>query len=1220
MKRRITREHDARQDYSAVYWEGGTAITDADLNAAFDVGRERDEALSRAFVAPAGSADDGWRASGLTSTLIDGTQMVDFDLGAGHYLLDGTMLRNPAPFAFTDQPHGLSASLEPDMGLAWPDPGNIPAEGRFDAVVIDNRTMGVGVSEDPELQEVAMRSDPATRVRHSPKVRMLTDVAPTCGAARLEAMDRLAGACATHAPPSPAIRPNGRLRVGFGPVTNQDNPCAPEQATGYFGRLNQTIKVMLTAPDRFVWAHRNGGEVYRATVEDATTLRVLTPFDDSSRFPTAGQIVEVLPWDTRLPNGEPTAARLGRFHVLATGYAPGTDDLTLATALDADLQDWATDQGTDGFVYLRFWQPPAVENQTSTATGADVPLADTGIRLDFTVPGCAGDQWTFSVRARTPTTVFPRRFLDAGGQPPSDIRRSADLIALIHWTVSGGVVSGHLHDCRRRVRPLWKQDRCCTITVGDGLTSFGDVDNLADAIAMLPHEGGRICLLPGTHQGPADLSDRHDVTLEGCRGQTRLARQGTDPVVLVEDAVRITIRDLAIDDGDGLAVAAARTTDLTLDRVDTLGRGSAISLVGGTRTRVLECRLTAEAEPAIVPPANYPQLRPLAYVGGNGLEIADCSLLCTATQLSLSSLGGLQIAGGSRDVRIARNVIAGGVGHGITLGHLDVIRILGLLYGRWDALALLGSSVTAVVDHSATWTANSRVAAFSGDDVLAHAESQGTDIEAVRDRLAGISIALEENPLAISEVAQQGCLGIDPTLTLPEPADDDVDWTDYIPGGSIRHIHILDNEIVGMGGSGIGMASWTTSRRVANGESVIEDLIAERNHIASCARVAVATSIPDDDLSEIGFGGIALEVVRGCRVAGNVIQGIGNGHRSPSVGIYLAETQTCQIEDNQILAIGRPETTTARTIQGVSGGIVIDRALPIWGPPVLGTGTRGIAGILDDLVADPGFVATDHATRLTNRSEGTTGGARIDPKAGADYLAAAQAAATQLKLPRTEALRIVANHVVVALGPSLDVRGEGSFHVEGNHLTALAVRPNPGRPRLSTSVSIVNTELPYLELAVFLLILLRATRKGDFEGYLLPRLVDIVHTFGAQRDRGAIQVQDNHFRTEGFIRGDDSLALVAVVSPFDVAIADTAMKSVHNRFATWMHLIGVGVLSTQVVTNRVETRPPNGTLLGSFTAGRDNTTWLNHSSHPMNQMRITPAATGTATGNVIFPL
>jgi hypothetical protein len=939
MKRRITREHDAHQDYSGVYWEGGTAITDADLNAAFDANRERDEALSRSFIAPAGSADDGWKASALASTPVGGVQMVSFTLAAGHYLLDGTLLRNAAPYDFTAQPHGLSASLEPGMALPWPDADNLPGGERFDAIVLDNRTFGVGDSEDTELREVAMRSDPATRVLQSPKVRILTDVAPTCGAARAQVMVRLAGTCATQAPPSPAIRSRGRLRVGFGPVTKQDNPCAPEQATGYFGRLNHTIKVMLTAPDRFVWTTRNAGEIYRATLDDATTLRVLTPFDDSSRFPTAGQIVEILPWDSRLPNDEVTAARLGRFHALATGYAPGSETLTLNTAVDADLQAWLTAQGAGGFVYLCFWQPPAIENQTSTATGADVPLADTGISLDFIKPGCTGDQWTFSVRARTPTTVFPRRFLDAGGQPPSDVRRAADLIALIHWTVMGGVVTGHLHDCRRKVRPLWKQNRCCTITVGDGLSSFGDVDSLPEAIAMLPHEGGRICLLPGTHQGPADLSDLHDVTLEGCRGQTRITRAGTDPVLLIEDSRRITLRDLAIDDGDGLAVAAARTTALALDHVETAGRGSAVSLLDGTQTRLLHCRFIAEAEPAIVPPAAYPQLRPLAFVGGNGLDIADCTFLCNTESLSLMSLGGLQIAGGSRDVRIVRNFIAGGVGHGITLGHLDVIRVGGLIYGELETLSTLGTSVRTVMSANAKWTANSRVAEFSGDDVLAYSEATGTDISEVRDLLQGVAISYQENPVAITEVAQQGCLGIDPTLTLPEPADDDVDWTDYIPGGSIRHIHILDNEITAMGGSGIGIASWSTSRRVANGESVVEGLVVERNHISNCARVAVATSIPDADLAQIGFGGIALDVVQGCRIADNVIQAIGIAHRSPSVGIYLAEALAGAIEDNEIVGVGRPEITTTRTIQGIWGGIVIDRALPVWGPSVQGTST-----------------------------------------------------------------------------------------------------------------------------------------------------------------------------------------------------------------------------------------------------------------------------------------
>lgn len=1208
MKRRVTKEHDARQAYDGVYWEAGIAITDADLNAALDANRETDLARTRAFLAPAGSPDDGWRATALRRVDIDGTDMVEFDLGQGHYTLDGAVLRNPAPYSFTNQPHGLSAALEPGMALAWPGVDEIVAAGgeRFDGVVCDSRRLAVTVVEDSELDEVAMRSDPATRTRPSPKVRILTDTAPTCAEARPLVMDRLAGDCATVDLPSPAIRSQGRLRVHLGEVTQTDNACAPELALGYFGRLNHTIKVMLADRDRFVWAYRNGGELFRATVTDNVTLRLVTPFDDSSRFPVSGEIAEILTWDSRLPNGEVTAAALGSFHAISEGYAPGTETIELDTALPTDLQDWIAAQGTGAFVFVRFWEPPAIAMDTATDTGPDVPLADTGIRLDFTAEGCPGDQWTFSVRVNANDTVFPKRMLEPGGQPPTDIRRAADLIALIHWRIEDGEVTGHLHDCRRRIRPLWKQRGCCTVTVGDGSSSFGDVDRLEDALAALPHAGGRICLLPGTHQGGVTLRNLTNVTIEGCRGQTRLVRPGTGPALIIEDCSGITIRDFTIEDGRGLAIAAARTTRLSIERISTTGFGSALSLVEGAITRVSHCDIRALPEPAIIPGEEFATLRPLAFIGGRGLDISNNLFRCETDTLTLMSLGGLQISSGSGDVRIVNNVIRGGLGHGITLGHLNRISIFGFAYGDRDIVAELGEAIMAGVDKTATWTPNSRMANVKGNEVLGLAGELSDKVVAARERIANATFGFTENPIGITQVAVQGCLGINPTLTLPEPGEDDQDWHIYVPAGSLSHIHIRDNEILGMGGSGISVPSWNLSLRPTAGEIIVVGLIAERNHIAACARVSVATTVGGDNLHEIGFGGIALEVVRGAKIASNIIQAIGTEHNSPSVGIYLAEAQVCTIHDNEIVDIGRAERSGAHTIPGVSGGIVVDAAQPIWGTAV--TGGR-LGGLTTDAESAAGAASGDAGVDDGWGSDVTPshGHGRFDV---GKVAARAEHLARFFDLPRTDALRIQNNQVTVNFGLSLDVRGAGSFHIADNSLTTLASRPNPDRPRLSVGVSVVNTELPYLELLLWLMLVLRVlytTHHAAWSTYVLRILLAAASLLARLRDPSVIQFQNNIARTEVFMRSEAVLALVAIVSPFDVQVSDNTLKSAHANWGALLHLFEAGLASTQCLSNRIETRPSNGVVGAALTVGRDNTTYLNHASHPLAQVRMTPA-------------
>nr|DAI67551.1 MAG TPA: POLYGALACTURONASE 28 GLYCOSYL HYDROLASE, HYDROLYSES.9A [Caudoviricetes sp.] len=1215
MKRRITREHDARQGYSAVYWEGGSAITDADLNAAFDASRSRDEALARAWIAPAGSPDEGWRASRLRNA----GGMVDFELAGGHYMLDGDLLKNPESHAFIAQPHGLSASLEPDMTLDWPEAAEIQeANGeRFDAVVLDSRMLAVTVAEDSELDEVAMRSDPATRLRASPKIRILPGVAATCATARPQIMDLLAGACAEVEMPSPAIRSRARLRVHLGTVEQPDNPCAPEQAMGYFGRLNHTIKVMLTAPDRFVWTYRNGGELYRATLEGDATLRIVTPFDDSAHFPVSGQIAELLPWDSRLPNGEVTAAPLGRFHAIREGYAPGAETLELASDVDDDLRDWYGSLGEETFIFVRFWEPPAIAMQTSTAIGAEVPLAATGIRLDFGEPGCPGDQWSFSVRANANDTVFPRRMLEPDGQPPGDIRRAADLIALIHWQVENGQVTGHIHDCRRKIRPLWKLRGCCSVTVGNGVSSFGDVDHLEDAITALPHEGGRICLLPGAHTGGVTLRNRANITIEGCRGQTRLEQGGGDgPVLTIEDCTDITLRDFTTADGNGLAVAAARTHGLTLERIDTTGFGSAISLVEGFATRIAHCNFRAEAEPAIIPAEAFAEMRPLAFIGGEGLDISDNRFRCDSPRLTLMSLGGLQIASGSRGVRIERNIIRGGLSHGITLCHLNRIEVKGIAYADREVVAEMGTTIMQAVEAQAFWTSNSRQARIKGRSPAADTGALSEAAEAASERLENATFDFFENPIGITQVAQQGCLGIDPTLAQPVPRDDDKEWALYVPAGAVTHIHILDNEIAHMGGSGISIPSWNLSLRPTSGECIVDGLAIERNHITTCARVAVASTLDDDDLQEIGFGGIALQVVRDAKIGSNIIEEIGTDHRSPSVGIYLAAVQTCHIHDNRIFEIGRVERSGNRNVLGVAGGIIVDAAMPIWGAPGGGY-RRPLAGKDDSKYRVDGEMRDD-----TGRMHVETLGGEADRKDAKERAAREKEIARQFDLPRSEALRIQNNQGSVNFGLSLDVRGAGSFHIADNYLSTLASRRNPDRPRLANAVSVVNTELPSIEMMVAIMALFPIYRAygidlADFgAANILEALVDVVTQYFARRDWGVIQFQNNHIRSESLMRGEVATALVTVLSPYDVQISHNSLKSVHDDdTGAFLHLLAGGVLSLQCISNRIETRPDRSVLIAALTAGRDNTTFLNHASHKIMPIRVTPAAP-SGPGNI----
>lgn len=1198
MKGRITRDHDARQGYDRVYFEGGSAITDADLNAGFDTQRDQIDTLHKHWIAPAGSPDEGWKVGDLGNFTQGGQTYIDFSLAPGHYGLDGQILTNRASYRFSDQPSARTAELDAHLRLQVPTLAEVeaqPGNALYDAVVLDATAVPVRVIEDSELDEVAIRSDPATRGAVSTKVRVIRDVDASCAVARREVLDLLAAPNGSVTRPSPRIMSLGRLQVTFGAVPATDNPCAPELALGYFGRLNHTVKVKLTAPGTFVWGYRNGESLYRATITDATTLRLSTPFADSGLFPVAGQIVELCAWEMVLPNGERTARPLGQFHAIRTGYAPQDETLVLDTPISADLRGWYDARvaaGDEPYLFLRFWEPAA----TSTATGPQVRLAETGVILNFAAAGNPGDHWSFSLRVNANDTVYPQRMLDAGGQPPDGPHRSADLLALIHWTVVGGVVVGHVHDCRQRVRPLWKQRDCCTFKVGDGLTSFGDYDDIQQAVDALPHEGGRICLLPGRHRGGVRVLNREHVTITGCGHCSAILATGTDdPAVQIEDCIAVTLKDVLILDDTGLAIGGARNRSLTITEVATRGRGSAIAVFETEMLRISTCRFLAEAEPAIIPPSGFAALRPLAFVGGSDLEIRDCEFLCAPGDLSLQSLGGLQVASDSVGIWIENNVISGGIGHGVTLGHLMKATATDLPYENLERLKSEGEILRKAASEESEWS-NNGIKSLVTVENMVHAADNQTVIDVIKDLMQDATIILEENAIEIASVTIQGCLGIDPTVPQPEPEDDDTEWETYFVGGDVADVHIIDNRISNMGGSGIATPAWNISTRAAFGTLQVTGLVIDRNHIADCCRVAVATNLRPAEIQEIGFGGVALDYVVGARISGNVIERIGLEVRTPSVGIYLREVVNGHIHDNVLRAIGRVERSENLNISGISGGIIVDQCRPEYGDPFnLPQAKYQKMG----MTQSPG--------NFSNRYDDS-----------AEYSDEIAEISEGMQLPRGTALRIQNNAVVVNFGMSLDVRGVGSMQITDNHLTTLANRSNALRARLGANVNVVNTELPNMEMVttwVAYLKVLEGFTDYRYATMHMQRLARAIYRLSLTRHFEVIQFNDNHTHYENFGSEADRFACTAIISPYDIQVSDNVMKNVSLDTSGLTHLLGAGYYSTQCYANRIDTRPQDGVYAAAMTIGTGNTTVLNHATQQILTVGLASAMDGS-NGNL----
>jgi hypothetical protein len=156
------------------------------------------------------------------------------------------------------------------------------------------------------------------------------------------------------------------------------------------------------------------------------------------------------------------------------------------------------------------------------ATGTAIIL-ENGITVSFGTTGSfnTGDFWTFAARTADGSI---EQLKDA---PPRGIHHHYTGLSVVNFD------AGTATDCRNP----WTccsggKDSCgccCTVTVGDGVESFGKFNSIQAAINALPDAGGEVCILPGRYFEHVFIEDRRDVILQGCGYQSRLASPSLKP-------------------------------------------------------------------------------------------------------------------------------------------------------------------------------------------------------------------------------------------------------------------------------------------------------------------------------------------------------------------------------------------------------------------------------------------------------------------------------------------------------------------------------------------------------------------------------------------------------------------------------------------------------------------------------------------------------------------
>ena len=894
---------EPKKRYAAVGMQLGRVLLDDDFNEAERIRLEQERRVNIDVIGPVGTPDQGFKIQNGSGD----AGGIDFEIAAGTLYLGGLRLWNPTTVKFSLQPDWLQQAPS-DRPALVPD--------RTDLVYIEAWQQPVSAVEDAELFEVALGGpDTSDRLRTMWRVHLAPQVdgtnCPDAWAAAVSAWTAAGlGTIDEHA----ERVVDTKLKVTYtGGVAG--DLCTPSIAAGYLGAENQTLRVQLRDRNHLTWGLDNAAPVYRAIVSsgDRRTITLLTDPRDEVHWPTAGQVVEILPWSAVLSNNEKLADESGHLGRVETSYSPTSHSFVLAGSDAVPVgfgEAWkgradAAELG-DEYVFVRVWNRGddlSSPLEIPFVVGTPVALGSTGIQVTLTGTSfAAGDHWIIAARPKTPDQVVPWDLED--GRRVHGTRRFFAPLGLVKWRADGSFEL--LHDCRPFFPPLTHVRGCCTYTVGDNTSSFGQFTSIQDAVNALPAEGGKVCVLPGKYEETVLLFNKQHVTIEGCGTRSKLvAPRGAPWTVLVVGGKDIVIKDLEVDCADAFGIVlfhwtqsgkaakslgevawlrvAESLSEVCIAGVTVNCRGRAAILgVGCSDLRIRDCELLVDSLAAPITPGSDLGLWPAIALFSCRLVLIEANrVLAKHESTSLpgavsntgkitytrTALGGIQLGGGCARVEVRRNLIVNGNGDGITLG-------------SW------------------AW-APDRDVPFD-------------KLSSVWDWWGSFTITIND----------EGCIEI-----VWDPKPDNPDETSWTPVsmGDLDDIRIIDNEILQMGKSGVGVARFFSL-------SEKDEIIAVRgldvhdNRIIGCVKLPIP-ALPQNMVEFAAQGAITLAEVRQFSMQRNQLRDNGRRHIDPVCGVFALISVGAVIENN-VIVDNAPFVESEEPVRpGWRGGVVLTHAL-----------------------------------------------------------------------------------------------------------------------------------------------------------------------------------------------------------------------------------------------------------------------------------------------------
>ena len=398
----------------------------------------------------------------------------DLNISAGRFYAEGIICELFAATTYLTQP----------FPPATPPPFTaVPAGGRTDSVYLDVWQRHITAIEDPSIKEIALGGpDTTTRLQTIFQIRINENVGPIdCPGATFPALS------------------NAQMTASLVPVPPEDDLCLIGATGGYRGLENRLYRVEVDTGGAlgiatFKWSRDNGSVVFPISefvAGQPTKIRVKRLGRDQVLTLHAGDWVEVLDDHNDLAGIPGTIAQVQSIDAANL-------ELTLSVAVSGSLTLHPK---------VRRWDQKSAPIATSATA---IPLED-GIQVAFGGTNFkTGDYWMFAARATDGTIQT------LTNAPAQGIKHVYAQLAIVTWT---SPTAATVHDCRSIFPSKGDNCCCCTVTVGDGLTSKGDFTSIQAAIDSLAGstDFAEVCILPGKYNLAAPVQvNRNKLWIHGC--------------------------------------------------------------------------------------------------------------------------------------------------------------------------------------------------------------------------------------------------------------------------------------------------------------------------------------------------------------------------------------------------------------------------------------------------------------------------------------------------------------------------------------------------------------------------------------------------------------------------------------------------------------------------------------------------------------------------------